>query len=99
MLTFFNNIKDKFSAGLTLFLTVLFTYLGYRVITQEHEIEDLQEDKAQNEAENAIKEKQGELHATEEKTKLAEENAAKTDMRLNNSRADLDKLRKGRPRD
>lgn len=92
-----NAFFDKIKGYLVAIGGVILAIIGYKLIEQNNEIKTLELDKAQSEAENAIKVKEGELNEVKKQTEAAETKSNTSNSNYESAKSELDKLRGNRP--
>lgn len=97
MLEYLLKFQDKFKSFLSLLGTIALSIIGYKILTQDRKIKDLESDLDQATAENDIKEKQGELNEIKSNEKIIEKKFKDANDAYKHSKSELDNIRKHRP--
>lgn len=95
---FFSGFLDKLKTILSLLATGVLAFIGYKLISQDKQIESLELEKDKAEADNLVKEKQGELNEIKHETEAAEHKFEKSNDDLKSNLIILEELRRNRPK-
>ena len=99
MNTLLTTIFSKVKEYLAILGAGILAYLGYKFISQEKQIETLKQENASANADNVVKENQGEVNVIEQQTKDAQTVLDASSADLQSNELELAKLRANRPKE